>query len=54
MVARASAPGKLRAKTVKCLCRRVLMVKLPAVGFIQDTYCVWWMSFRVSLVLSYQ
>ena len=54
MVDRASAPGKLSAKTQKWRCRRVLIVKLPAVGFMHDTYCVLWMSFSVSLVRSYQ
>lgn len=43
----------LTAKTAKCLCKRGLIVKLPAVGFIQDTYCVFWISFNVNFVLSY-
>lgn len=30
----------LTAKTAKCLCNRGSMVKLPAVGFMQETYCV--------------
>lgn len=29
------------------------MVKLPAVGFMQDTYCTLLISFRDSLLLSY-
>ena len=43
----------LTAKTAKCLCKRGLIVKLPAVGFIQDTYCVFWISFNVNFVLSH-
>lgn len=43
----------LTAKTAKCLCKRGLIVKLPAVGFIHDTYCVFWISFNVNFVLSY-
>ena len=34
-------------------CRRGLMVKLPAVGFMHDTYCTFVISFSDSLVLSY-
>ena len=46
-------PGKLTAKTLKCLCSLGLMVKLPAVGFMQATYCTLWISFRISFVRSY-
>ena len=45
MVKRASAPGKTTEKVAKCLCNLGLMVKLPAVGFMQATYCTLWMSF---------
>lgn len=34
-------------------CRRGLIVKLPAVGFMHDTYCTFVISFSDSLVLSY-
>lgn len=34
-------------------CSRGLMVKLPAVGFMHDTYCTLVTSFSDSLVLSY-
>ena len=37
----------------KCRCRRWSMVKLPAVGFIQATYIVLWISLRVIFCLSY-
>ena len=38
MVKRASWPGKATAKVAKCLCSLGLIVKLPAVGFIEATY----------------
>lgn len=34
-------------------CSRGLMVKLPAVGFMQDTYCTLCTSFKSSLLRSY-
>jgi len=43
----------LTANTAKCLCKRGFMVKLPAVGFMQDTYCVLKISFKVSFARSY-
>ena len=37
-----------------CIIRSLgLMVKLPAVGFMQAMYCTLWMSFGLSLFLSY-
>ena len=36
-----------------CTCSRGLMVKLPAVGFMQDTYWTLCISFRSSLLRSY-
>lgn len=35
-------------------CSLESMVKLPAVGFMQATYWVLWISFRVNLARSYQ
>ena len=35
------------ANTLKCLCSRVLMVKLPAVGFMEAMYCTFCTSFSV-------
>ena len=37
---RRSAEGKPTAKVAKSRCRRGLMVKEPAVGFIAVRYCV--------------
>ena len=45
MVKRESGLGKTTEKVAKCLCNLGLMVKLPAVGFMQATYCTLWMSF---------
>ena len=42
------------AKTLKCLCSRELMVKLPAVGFMEAMYCTFWTSLRVCFWRSYQ
>lgn len=44
----------LEGKDWVLTCKRGLMVKLPAVGFIHAIYCVLLISFRVSLFLSYQ
>ena len=47
----ASSPRKLMAKTLKCRWSWELMVKLPAVGFMQATYCTLWISLWGSVLV---
>ena len=52
MVLSDSAEGKPMAKAAKRRCRRGLMTKEPAVGFIAEKYCVFISTFSVSLFKS--
>ena len=45
--------GKLTANVAKCRWSLGLMVKLPAVGFMQAMYWQLWMSFKINLLRSY-
>ena len=49
-----SAPGTCTANVAKCRCMRGVMVKEPAVGFMQASSCELSTSLSTILALSYQ